>query len=882
MELPDPHQSYAVLIGSTTYESPELEDLPAVAGNLRDLGLLLEDPSVWGLPGERCVRIVDPPSAEVLLDAVREAAQRTTDTLLVYYAGHGLMGPEVDSLLLALPSSDPERPYSSVDFASVRREVLGAGRKVNRVVVLDCCYSGQAMVGGMSGSVTMTEQARIAGTYLLTACAENRQALSPPGEPHTAFTGELIRALSDGLPGTGPLIGAPDLYEHLLGELRAKGRPLPQQRLSGTGRTLALARNRHGAGGRTTPATAGGSVRAVPERLRTMLRAQPRLIAEHAERLAATDAPAAEELLTLAAGTRPAQEAAALVYFLRREGRSDDADVVLTAIGTDRAPLDLAAVVPALRAMDDDEDVDRLLRVVARRRAPEDVAGTIRLLLDGEHLGAGDAEALLTAAIATLGTTEAVLGLAGALWSAQLDDQAAAVLRAPAVASPQEAERLAEALRSMGRVKEALDLYLQRLPDVARTPSGLVRILRVADEAGRGGGTDALLRAVARAAPSMRDVAELCDALWAAGMGDRATRTLAIVGGRAAASDVVTLADLLHAQDHDAAVLHLFRQAALHHPVAATPAFVEALRTMGRPLDAGVLLTDAARRPAQELAELLGILHDVGATRDRARLLGSLTGSGPVQRAQLIRLLRSASRPYDDLMDGWCGLPRAEFTRVLGTLHQKGEHEVANLLLRRLATAFPEQAVERMEDVAGVDRAVLRALLAEPGRQEGVSPDDVRHLVAGGYRSLDERVIAIAALTDVGLSAQVEAILSEEFPRNQPHEAVAELLTRLEAQGLRGASMAVVRGADWMFAELYQDFVRVVDQAGLRDLAVYALQCAPHRLTPAQHAELALALGVPAPVPPEPEPESAPQARHRLLDRLRRTGRDGGGKTQDR
>ncbi|MET9953993.1 caspase family protein, partial [Streptomyces sp. NPDC006339] len=330
MEPADPRGSYAVLIGSSAYRSPELEDLPAVARNLEDLARLLADPGVLGLPPENITRVCEPPSPTELLDAVREATRRATGMLLVYYAGHGLVGPgEVDSLLLALPSSDPRRPYTSVDFASLRREVLGADRRTDRVVILDCCYSGQAMAGGMSGPVTMAEQARIAGTYLLTACGPNRLAIAPPGEPHTAFTGELIRALSDGLPGAGPLIRATELYEHLVGELRAKGRPLPQQRLHNTGRDLVIARNRHGLRG---GAAAGQAPRAagpaVPERFREPLRAQPRQIAEHAERLGRAEPAAAAEFLELAGGTRPAQEAAALAHLLRGRGRTAEAEAV--------------------------------------------------------------------------------------------------------------------------------------------------------------------------------------------------------------------------------------------------------------------------------------------------------------------------------------------------------------------------------------------------------------------------------------------------------------------------------------------------------------------------------------------------------------------------
>ncbi|MGH8922404.1 MAG: caspase family protein, partial [Actinomycetes bacterium] len=112
MELADPHASYAVLVGTSAYVSAELADIPPVANNLERLGELLEDPSVWGLPPGHCVRLPQPSSAAEVLDAVREAAGKATDMLFVYYAGHGLTDPGSDELLLALPTSDPDRPYS--------------------------------------------------------------------------------------------------------------------------------------------------------------------------------------------------------------------------------------------------------------------------------------------------------------------------------------------------------------------------------------------------------------------------------------------------------------------------------------------------------------------------------------------------------------------------------------------------------------------------------------------------------------------------------------------------------------------------------------------------------------------------------------------------
>jgi len=45
---PDPRRSYAVLIGTSTFASAGLADLPAVAGNLTGLAGVLTDPALAG------------------------------------------------------------------------------------------------------------------------------------------------------------------------------------------------------------------------------------------------------------------------------------------------------------------------------------------------------------------------------------------------------------------------------------------------------------------------------------------------------------------------------------------------------------------------------------------------------------------------------------------------------------------------------------------------------------------------------------------------------------------------------------------------------------------------------------------------------------------
>jgi len=241
--LPDLARSEAVLVGAHAYGT--LPDLPAVARNLDGLRGVLTDPAVWGLPPERCTVLAQPSSAQQVLDTVKEAAARATDMLFVYYGGHGLIDPHTDELYLALPDSVHDREYTALRYEYLRRAVLEPAAGVRRtVVVLDCCYSGRALIGRTSASDEIADRAAVEGTCLLTASAETRAALSPPGETYTAFTGELITALGEGIPGAPELIDMNTLYRHLHRTLAAKSRPLPQQRNRNTGGLIALARNR--------------------------------------------------------------------------------------------------------------------------------------------------------------------------------------------------------------------------------------------------------------------------------------------------------------------------------------------------------------------------------------------------------------------------------------------------------------------------------------------------------------------------------------------------------------------------------------------------------------------------------------------------------------
>ena len=246
-EVADPSASYAVLIGASRFPGdPTLHPLPAVDANLSRLSDLLGEERVWGLPPDRVVTLGQTElsrdgAAVRVLDAVHQAGVRAPDLLLVYYAGHGLLDAD-DRLHLALPETKSDALHTALDYEALRR-VLARARVAHKVLILDCCFAGAASGTRMGGATIRTGPMAPAGSFLLGAAAATATALAVPGERHTAFSGELITALDEGIVGGDPVLRMDMLFAYLDAKLEQMGRPRPWPDARGHGGGIVLARN---------------------------------------------------------------------------------------------------------------------------------------------------------------------------------------------------------------------------------------------------------------------------------------------------------------------------------------------------------------------------------------------------------------------------------------------------------------------------------------------------------------------------------------------------------------------------------------------------------------------------------------------------------------
>ncbi|MGH3549670.1 MAG: caspase family protein [Pseudonocardiaceae bacterium] len=238
--LPIPELSRAILIGASSFTG--LPDLPAVNNNLADLASALTDPATGILLRDRCTTLLSPDSTAMFMTRLRAVARQTEDFLLVYYAGHGVRDQlHEDRLYLAVRETDPDGPDgTAVLFASVRDAIEDSPARA-KVLILDCCYSGMA-VGAMSTGVIDVHEVAVGGTAVITSSPPNKISLSPPGDRHTAFTGELITLLNRGLRIPGEPLTVLTAYRALQVALAKRQLPHPKLKVTDTSSDIILRR----------------------------------------------------------------------------------------------------------------------------------------------------------------------------------------------------------------------------------------------------------------------------------------------------------------------------------------------------------------------------------------------------------------------------------------------------------------------------------------------------------------------------------------------------------------------------------------------------------------------------------------------------------------
>lgn len=232
----------AVLLGTGSHApGSALPPLPSVDTTLDDLARALCESC--GMPPGHIVRPPRDAGPTDIVAAVEEACAGATGPVLLYYTGHGLLGPG-DELYLATYASRSDRQVAGAVPYRTLRDLLGDAPS-GALVVLDCCFSGRASTPPKDGGAPQPfAAARPRGSFLLTSASHYALSFAPQGERHTRFSGQLLRLLTEGDPAGPPWLTADHLHTVLDRRLADDGHARPARQSEGTMGALVLAPNR--------------------------------------------------------------------------------------------------------------------------------------------------------------------------------------------------------------------------------------------------------------------------------------------------------------------------------------------------------------------------------------------------------------------------------------------------------------------------------------------------------------------------------------------------------------------------------------------------------------------------------------------------------------
>ena len=133
----------------------------------------------------------DEQSSENAMEAIKELFNATSDMAMLYFSGHGFINDTGAEIVFPDNIRTKGSYYKGIQMKDIM-EVVNASRVRNKIVILDCCHSGNMGKYKLEeiGSLLST------GVSILTACREDETAMEMGG--HGIFTEQLCEALRGG------------------------------------------------------------------------------------------------------------------------------------------------------------------------------------------------------------------------------------------------------------------------------------------------------------------------------------------------------------------------------------------------------------------------------------------------------------------------------------------------------------------------------------------------------------------------------------------------------------------------------------------------------------------------------------------------------------
>ncbi len=218
---------YALIVGVSHYQNPSLY-LSKTATDARAVAQVLKQSSLF----QKITLLADTVTGNKLGQALQQLLleQAAKNEALVYFTGHGMtatgnLGQQSGYLI----TTDSEVEWQNDQVVGVSRgiplselnDLIRQSNLHNLVVLLDCCHSGYFLERHLIERLTAFSASK--DYYFITACGTFEETRAKRSDPHSVFTGALLRALSPENADEMGVISGDRLYDCLRRELENFG-----------------------------------------------------------------------------------------------------------------------------------------------------------------------------------------------------------------------------------------------------------------------------------------------------------------------------------------------------------------------------------------------------------------------------------------------------------------------------------------------------------------------------------------------------------------------------------------------------------------------------------------------------------------------------------
>lgn len=221
---------WVVLIGVNKYRDKSLSSLRYSAIDCQGLGEALRD--AGGYFSQTHFKIhhdfaAKPPTLANIRSSLEEVvnAAKSKDTVLFYFSGHGILGPNHEAFL-CLHDTDTQNLESTGLSISTVLSLLANCAAQNKLIMLDACHSGGMSLRHQNSAnsenitpqlVSVLQQSAASGQgfYALLSCDNNQQSWEFNELGHGVFTYYLMQGLRGGAANSQGLIYVDNLYKYV-------------------------------------------------------------------------------------------------------------------------------------------------------------------------------------------------------------------------------------------------------------------------------------------------------------------------------------------------------------------------------------------------------------------------------------------------------------------------------------------------------------------------------------------------------------------------------------------------------------------------------------------------------------------------------------------